>query len=106
MLSTFSTCIYGQSKPLLSYNWVVFIARLVSTHHIHNSLSYIEGTIPSTLGNLVQLKELFLDDNELTGSIPSELGGLLNVDYVALASNNLGKKLLRNHCCSKLLAFI
>lgn len=52
--------------------------------------SYIEGTIPTDLGNLVQLKELFLDDNELTGSVPTELGNLSSVDYIALASNNLG----------------
>jgi Leucine-rich repeat (LRR) protein len=53
--------------------------------------SYIEGPIPSSLGNLGQLKELFLDDNELTGSIPSELGKLTSATYIALASNNLGK---------------
>lgn len=58
--------------------------------------SYIEGTIPKNLGNLAQLKELFLDDNELTGSIPSDLGGLANVDYLALASNNLGRWQLKD----------
>lgn len=55
--------------------------------------SYIEGPIPTTLGNLVELKELFLDDNELTGSIPTELGRLANANYIALASNNLGKSM-------------
>lgn len=55
--------------------------------------SYIEGPIPKDLGDLVQLKELFLDDNELTGSIPTELGNLSGVDYIALANNNIGESI-------------
>ena len=53
--------------------------------------SYIEGTIPGSLGGLVKLQELFLDDNELTGTIPTELGRLVSANYICLASNNLGE---------------
>lgn len=63
---------------------------LLSKQSFYFVCSYIDGTIPTALGNLVHLKELFLDDNELTGSIPSELGGLTNANYICLASNNLG----------------
>ena len=60
-----------------------------------NIPSYIQGTIPNSLGNLEQLQELFLDDNEMTGVIPSDLGRLASLDYLALASNNLGENMLR-----------
>ena len=53
--------------------------------------SYIEGTIPGSLGGLVKLQELFIDDNELTGSIPIELARLVSANYICLASNNLGE---------------
>jgi Leucine-rich repeat (LRR) protein len=38
---------------------------------------------------LKQLKELFLDGNDLTGTIPPELGQLVNATYIALAENEL-----------------
>ena len=36
----------------------------------------LNGTIPSSLGNLTNLQQLRLDDNDLSGSIPSTLGNL------------------------------
>ena len=35
--------------------------------------------IPRELGNLTNLKELQLGDNQLTGAIPAELGKLTNL---------------------------
>ena len=36
----------------------------------------MNGTIPSELGILPNIKVLYLNDNKLTGSLPSELGQL------------------------------
>ena len=36
----------------------------------------LTGTIPSTLGNLLELEELFLDMNRLEASMPSEICAL------------------------------
>lgn len=42
---------------------------------------------PALLGNLSNLKELWLDDNELSGTLPDELGGLTNLQYLTLKNN-------------------
>ena len=42
----------------------------------------LSGSIPSELGNLAYLQELWLHDNQLSGSIPSELGNLDNLEYL------------------------
>jgi Leucine-rich repeat (LRR) protein len=49
----------------------------------------LEGTIPSELGNMVNLEVLYLNKNSLDGSIPSELGNLVNVVGLALYDNSL-----------------
>ena len=47
------------------------------------------GTIPSDLGDLVELTHLNLSSNSLTGEIPSDLGELLNLQEIRLSGNSL-----------------
>ena len=47
------------------------------------------GTIPSELGNLANLRILYLNNNHLTGGIPAELGNLANLQYLHLERNQL-----------------
>ena len=47
----------------------------------------LTGSIPSEIGNLVNLKSLDLFDNEFTGSIPPEIGNLINLTELFLHSN-------------------
>ncbi len=51
-----------------------------------NSLT---GSIPSELGSLSKLGQLYLNNNNLSGSIPSELGSLSKLTSLYLNSNNL-----------------
>jgi hypothetical protein len=46
------------------------------------------GTIPPELGNLTNLQDLGLGDNQLT-AIPPELGNLTNLQYFSLGDNQL-----------------
>jgi Leucine-rich repeat (LRR) protein len=41
------------------------------------------------LGNLVNLRGLYLNNNQLSGSIPPELGNLVNLQYLYLSGNQL-----------------
>jgi len=50
----------------------------------------LNGTIPSSLGNITNLTTLDLRINELNGGIPSSLGSLSNLAYLVLDSNQLG----------------
>ena len=49
----------------------------------------LQGTIPSALGSLANLKVLDLHENSLTGPIPSELGNLANLEVLNLWKNEL-----------------
>ena len=44
----------------------------------------LEGTIPTELGNLHRLWELWLYPNRLSGTIPTEIGKLSNLENLVL----------------------
>ncbi|GLU17340.1 hypothetical protein SLE2022_337110 [Rubroshorea leprosula] len=48
---------------------------------------YLEGTIPTSIGNLGQLTILFLFSSYLSGQIPSSLANLTQLTYLALSFN-------------------
>ena len=47
----------------------------------------LSGEIPSELGGLSNLEELYLNDNQLSGEIPSDLGNLSNLTVLDLPGN-------------------
>ena len=49
----------------------------------------LSGEIPPELGNLANLKWLFLSGNDLSGEIPPELGNLANLESLGLTGNEL-----------------
>ena len=49
----------------------------------------LTGRIPSTLGNLVNLRKLELANNQLTGYFPSALGNLGNLELLRVNDNLL-----------------
>lgn len=55
----------------------------------NNSLS---GEIPPELGNLTDLEALDFGDNKLTGAIPVEMGDMVNLTWLSVGSNQLTGK--------------
>ena len=49
----------------------------------------LTGSIPTQIGNLSSLRELYLQNNQLTGSIPTQLGNLSNLWLMFLGRNQL-----------------
>ena len=56
---------------------------------INLSDNNLVGTIPSVLGNLVDLDALNLSGNKLSGNIPSELGNLTNLEFLEMRGSEL-----------------
>ena len=53
----------------------------------------IFGEIPSGIGNLVNLNNLFMDGNKFTGIIPSDVGNLQKLQRFSLSNNRLSGRL-------------
>ena len=49
----------------------------------------LSGTIPASIGNLSNLKRLYLSDNQLSGTIPASIGNLSNLERLYLSDNQL-----------------
>ncbi|PWA79716.1 Concanavalin A-like lectin/glucanase, subgroup [Artemisia annua] len=49
----------------------------------------ISGSIPFSIGNMSNLREMYLSDNALTGTVPSSLGQLSRLSVLDLARNSL-----------------
>merc|ERR1712151_119466 len=61
-------------------------------------LNKLNGTIPTELGTLNNLRLMFLSSNYFTGSIPSELGGMVNLQTLGLYNNSL-QSTIPNEIC-------
>ena len=72
---------YGISTPL---NPCTTSVRALSLEY--NSL---EGTLPSSLGNLSQLQTIHLYDNTLNGTLPSSLGDLSRLQEMSMFENGI-----------------
>lgn len=57
---------------------------------INLNANFLNGTIPTALGNLGYLQSLDFSRNVLTGTLPAMLGGLLQLSSLYLQENQLG----------------
>ncbi|KAH9753762.1 Receptor-like protein 13 [Citrus sinensis] len=63
---------------------------LPSLYVFNNSMNALDGSIPSSFGNMKFLQILDLSNNHLTGEIPEHLAvGCVNLQFLALSNNNL-----------------
>ena len=65
------------------------LGNLTELGQLRLSNNQLSGPIPSELGNLTLLTDLYLSGNQLNGSIPSELGNLLQLRNLGLSNNQL-----------------
>ena len=49
----------------------------------------LTGSIPESIGNLINLGYLYLYNNQLTGSLPESMGNLINLKQLRLSNNRL-----------------
>eukprot|EP00959_Pyramimonas_sp_CCMP1952_P098000 2048287-Pyramimonas_sp.AAC.1 len=91
------TCLADpDSCTTLSYNHRNLIATIPTEIGLLTKLTEIflngnllHGTLPTELGLLTDLTALLLDQNELVGPIPTEFGGMTSLKDLWLANNQL-----------------
>ena len=65
------------------------LGSLANLQELYLSNNQLTGEIPAELGNLTNLQSLYLSENQLTGEIPAELGNLANLLGLDLGGNQL-----------------
>ncbi|MBE6245909.1 MAG: hypothetical protein E7110_00630 [Bacteroidales bacterium] len=65
------------------------IGELKNLKYLYIGDNYLEGVIPPEIGNLSELKEIFAHGNMFTGSIPEEFCKLTNLERVFIRSTML-----------------
>ena len=65
------------------------LGELVNLTYLNLGYNNLTGEIPSEIGNLINLEQINLYGNELTGSIPEEIGNLTNLVGIDVYDNNL-----------------
>ncbi|KAK3229616.1 hypothetical protein Dsin_001497 [Dipteronia sinensis] len=63
----------------------------------------LNGSIPASLGNLIDLEYLYLRNNKLSGSIPLEIGNLLKLSVMQIDTNQFTGPLPHDICRGGLL---
>ena len=79
----------GQGYDSDASEWKWIQVRDGRVTYIHWGSERFRGSIPKEIGNLTNLRGLFLNDNSLSGDIPIELCNLTNLTTLYLSSNNL-----------------
>ena len=65
------------------------IGNLVNLRYLNLMNNQLTGNIPESIGNLGNLDNLYLNDNQLTGDIPESIGNLVNLTRLYLYNNQL-----------------
>ncbi len=60
---------------------------------ISNNQYFMEGSIPSEVGNLSSLKTLYMSGSRLRGTLPSEMFGLMSLEELDMSENRLSGSL-------------
>ncbi len=79
----------GFAMPGTEGNWFGISVDADHVTGIVLNVNQLNGTIPSSLGNLSQLINLCMVINQLNGTIPPQLGNLSNLHNLSLAENQL-----------------
>ena len=65
------------------------IGSLTNLTELYLQSNHLTGSIPLEIGNLTDLTHLWLSDNLITDSIPPEIGNLINLTWLDLTLNEL-----------------
>ena len=80
---------WSANAPITTWDGVTVGGSPLRATKLRLSDKGLTGEIPSELGSLANLEELYLWGNELTGTIPAELGSLANLKELSLTRNQL-----------------
>ena len=75
------------ANPVSTWFGVAVSGGRVTELNLYNN--QLSGTIPSQIGDLTNLRHLYLEENQLNGSIPQQIGNLTNLVSLGLSRNQL-----------------
>ena len=63
------------------------LGNLTNLRELTLFINQLSGTLPASLGNLTNLQLLYLNNNRFSGTLPAWLGNLTNLQWLALDNN-------------------
>ena len=80
------------NKKLRVNCYIVAKNNKILEHFKNDKIVYLKSTLfPKEIGNLVNLQELYLNNNQIT-TIPKEIGNLVNLQEFDLSNNRITDK--------------
>ena len=74
------------------------MGNLINLKDLSLENNQLAGSMPSELGNLINLRRIFLENNQLSGPIPTGIGNLTNLYYFNLTNNKLTGNIPESIC--------
>lgn len=65
----------------------------------------LKGSIPSSIGQLTDLRHLDISENTIEGGIPAEINNLINLEYFDISNNKLSGNIPSLNSLTKLIVF-
>ncbi|XP_031254689.1 receptor-like protein 35 [Pistacia vera] len=87
MVTGHSTFVTAKEYLCLSCFIILAIKKIIITSQSRVANESL-GVIPKEIGNLTQLKWMYLDSNKLQGAIPKEIGNLTQLKWMFLSAIN------------------
>ena len=88
-----------QNSQKMAYSLTSLLS-FYSTEELKLSHNQLTGTLPSQLGELLKLRNVHLEKNNITGVVPEAICGLVTANHLQTFKTDCASGEIKCHCCT------